>query len=54
MFLSSDSGGNSQIPSNVNFGGSISTGNTLGVSGSFTSNDGKTITVNNGLITAIV
>ena len=54
MFLSSDSGGNSQIPSNVNFGGSISTGNTPGVSGSFTSNDGKTITVTNGLITAIV
>ena len=54
MFLSSNSGGNSQIPSNVNFGGNISTGNTPGVSGSFTSNDGKTITVTNGLITAIV
>jgi hypothetical protein len=34
--------------------GSLSIGGSAGVSGTFTSNDGKTITVTNGIITAIV
>lgn len=42
------------ITNDLDVGGVYKTGGTSGVSGSFTSNDGKTITVTNGIVTSIV
>ena len=53
MFLSANPAGNSQIPSNINFGGTISTNYQQGFSGTVDLTVANTLTISNGLIIGV-